>query len=95
MFSQLDTSIDLNDDTKQAANIYNEQRDASKFQHKRAIDLKDASTQTINSKGKRFFDWSGYNEINENNFLIVSREEKSLGIMAQKFLMLFLTAEVC
>jgi hypothetical protein len=49
MLSQLDTSIDLNDDTKQASNIYNEQRDASKFQHKRATDVKDASTQTINS----------------------------------------------
>lgn len=49
MLSQLDITIDLNDDTKQAANIYNEQRDVSKFQHKKPIDLKDASTQTINS----------------------------------------------
>ena len=50
MVSQLDTSIDLNEDTKQAANIYNEQRDASLVQEKKVFESRDASTQTINSK---------------------------------------------
>jgi hypothetical protein len=49
MLSQLETSIDLNDDHKQAANIYNEQRDASSFKQKKAMESKDATTQTINS----------------------------------------------
>ena len=56
------------------------------------VPTKDASTQTVNSKPIYFDFFVCFYSL---NFVqVVSREEKSLGIMSQKFLMLFLTSQV-
>ncbi|RNA27449.1 Transcription factor E2F8 [Brachionus plicatilis] len=70
MASQLENSIDLYQDQKQALNVCFDTNYAPSVKLSFS-DMRDATTQTIS----------------------ISREEKSLGIMSQKFLMLFLTSE--
>lgn len=93
MASQLELSDDLHNDHQQATNVYFEAASHSLNQvnqQQKNIDTKDCSTQTINSKLNESFMWI----YKFNSIVLVSREEKSLGIMSQKFLMLFLTSEV-
>lgn len=93
MASQLENTYDLYQDTKQAQNVCFELHKPFGMNQEalnKCVDMKDATTQTISSKftfGLRAFFLFKF-------FFKVSREEKSLGIMSQKFLMLFLTSEV-
>jgi hypothetical protein len=95
MASQLDT-YDLYHDAKQAENVCFELHkpfDMNQEGSTKDVDMKDATTQTISSKyflNIRFTIFLLFKIL----FSQVSREEKSLGIMSQKFLMLFLTSEV-
>lgn len=93
MASQLESEIDLHDDMRQATNVSTET--SSSIARNNRVQKKDACTQTFNG--------SFLNSKKKNMFIFiylflfcskVSREEKSLGIMCQKFLMLFLTSEV-
>jgi hypothetical protein len=97
MFSQLETSIDLHQDLKQAANVCYEQREPA-FGTYKMVETRNSATQTISSTVTILPHQFGHpvklEIIHRMLVVLVSREEKSLGIMAQKFLMLFLTAEV-
>ena len=90
MLSQFNSSNDLHQDSKQALNVSSETYTYFNRPSK-VIDTKEVSTQTINSKLNQH---KSSNSLLIDSFLKVSREEKSLGIMSQKFLMLFLTSEV-
>jgi hypothetical protein len=90
MLSQFNSSNDLHQDSKQALNVSSETYTYLNRPNK-VIDTKEVSTQTINSKLNQH---KSSNSLLIDSFLKVSREEKSLGIMSQKFLMLFLTSEV-
>lgn len=51
MVSQLENSIDLHQDSKQAVNICYEQRESSSlFKTSKVVEMKDVATQTISSK---------------------------------------------
>ena len=70
--------------------------EASSSGRNKSVTMKDASTQTINSQYLLVSSLFVVATSNPIYFLNqkVSREEKSLGIMSQKFLMLFLTSQV-